>query len=180
MIFSGKTEYAIRGLSELAIRSPEGGTMMLDELVDGTDLPRDFLAKIFQELARNRVLRSSRGRGGGFALARPAHEITLIQVLETLEGPHRLDGCVVGLERCSDAMPCAQHDLYKPIRQRLKDYLTTTTVADLAASLKSKPSWQRIQQLRQAAQTQTATATEVEPAARAEAPETTAPEQSQR
>jgi len=40
-------------------------------------------------------------------------------------------------------MPCAQHDLYKPIRQRIKDYLRTTTAADLAASLKSKQAWQR-------------------------------------
>jgi hypothetical protein len=40
-------------------------------------------------------------------------------------------------------MPCAQHDLYKPIRQRLKDYLTTTSVADLSASLKAKHTWQQ-------------------------------------
>jgi DNA-binding IscR family transcriptional regulator len=48
---------------------------------------------------------------------------------------------VVGLERCNDQMPCPQHDLYKPIRQRLKDYLNTTTVADMASSLKAKQSW---------------------------------------
>jgi hypothetical protein len=42
-------------------------------------------------------------------------------------------------------MPCAQHDLYKPIRQRLKDYMETTTLADLASSLKAKLSWQRTQ-----------------------------------
>ena len=49
--------------------------------------------------------------------------------------------CVVGFDKCNDHMPCAQHDLYKPIRQRLKDYLKTTTLADLAASLRSKQSW---------------------------------------
>ena len=59
-----------------------------------------------------------------------------------MEGPQMLDQCVVGLEKCTDSMPCPQHDLYKPIRQRLKDYMNTTTLADLAATLKSKPSWQ--------------------------------------
>ena len=143
MIFSNPTEYAIRGLSELAIRG-EDKPVMLDELVTGTDLPRDFLAKVFQKLVRGGVLKSAKGRGGGFRLARPAHEITLIHIVEAIDGPQTLDQCAVGLERCNDQMPCPQHDLYKPIRQRLKDYLTTTTLADLAASLKAKQSWRQL------------------------------------
>jgi Rrf2 family transcriptional regulator, iron-sulfur cluster assembly transcription factor len=145
MIFSNTTEYAeyaIRGLAELAGRS-SGKSMLLDQLVTGTNLPRDFLAKIFQKLVRARLLTSAKGRGGGFMLARPAHAITLMDIVEAIEGPKPLDGCVVGLERCNDDMPCPQHDLYKPIRQRLKDYMNTTTLADLASSLKSKQTWHR-------------------------------------
>ena len=143
MIFSNTTEYAIRGLSELAGRS-NGHTMLLDQLVAGTNLPRDFMAKIFQKLVRAKLLTSAKGRGGGFALARPPHDITLMDIVEAIEGPKPLDGCVVGLERCNDDMPCPQHDLYKPIRQRLKDYMNTTTLADLASSLKTKQAWQRL------------------------------------
>src|SRR5687768_9100121 len=141
MIFSSATEYAIRGLSELAGRNPNG-PIMLDDLVVGTGLPRDFLAKIFQKLVRASILRSAKGRGGGFALGGPPHEIRLLDIVEAVEGPQLLDACVVGLEKCNDAMPCAQHDLYKPIRQRLKDYLQTTTLADMAASLRAKQAWQ--------------------------------------
>ena len=142
MIYSNGTEYAIRGIAELTAR---GGAdrVLLDDIVAGTGLPRDFMAKVFQKLVRGGVLHSTKGRGGGFCLARPAHEITLMQVVQAMEGPQAYDRCVVGLERCNDQMPCAQHDLYKPIRQRLKDYLTTTTLADLAASLRSKQSWQK-------------------------------------
>jgi Rrf2 family protein len=143
MIFTNATEYAIRGLAELSGRST-GGNMLLDQLVTGTDLPRDFMAKIFQKLVRGGILVSAKGRGGGFALARPGHQISLMQVIEAMEGPQLLDRCVVGLERCNDQMPCPQHDLYKPIRQRLKDYLNTTTVADLASSLKAKQAWREI------------------------------------
>jgi Rrf2 family protein len=142
MIFSCTTEYAIRGLSELACRA-NGKSMLMDQLVSGTDLPRDFLAKVFQRLVKAGILRSAKGRGGGFTLARPAHEITLMHIIEAIEGPQRLDGCVVGLEKCNDTMPCPQHDLYKPIRQRLKDYLNTTTLADLASSLKAKQTWHK-------------------------------------
>ena len=94
-----------------------------------------------RKLVRAGILRSAKGRGGGFAFARPIHEITLMHIVEAVEGPQMFDRCVVGLAMCNDAMPCPQHDLYKPIRQRLKDYLATTTVADLAASLKAKQSW---------------------------------------
>ena len=143
MIFSKPTEYAIRGLSELATRPPNHLTM-LDDILAGTELPRDFLAKLFQRLVRQGILRSAKGRGGGFTLARPAHQITLMHIVEALEGPQPLDGCVVGLSQCNASMPCSQHDIYKPIRQRLKDYLNTTTLADLASSLKSKATWQQM------------------------------------
>lgn len=144
MIFSTASEYAIRGVGELAAR---GGSerVLLEDVVAGTGLPRDYMAKVFQKLVHGGVLRSTKGRGGGFSLARPSHEITLMQIVEAAEGPQAYDRCVVGLERCNDQMPCAQHDLYKPIRQRIKDYLVTTTAADLAASLRAKQAWQREQ-----------------------------------
>src|SRR5687768_18563736 len=109
MIFTSATEYAIRGLSELAARKTDA-TVLLDDLVAGTGLPRDFVAKIFQKLVRAGVLRSAKGRNGGFALAKPAHEITLMEIIEAVEGPQLMDRCVIGLERCNDQMPCAQHD----------------------------------------------------------------------
>jgi len=150
MIFSNPTEYAIRALSEMIVRG-NGDRMMLDELVSGTNLPRDFMAKVFQKLVRGGILRSVKGRGGGFSLSRPAHQITLMEVLEAIEGPQTMDRCVVGLEKCNDHMPCPQHDLYKPIRQRLKDYLNTTTLADLSASLKTKLAWRQQSQKQSAA-----------------------------
>ena len=140
MLFSNGTEYAIRGLSELALRGG-GKSMLLERLVAGTDLPRDFLAKIFQKLVRAGILSSAKGRGGGFALARAAHDITLLEIVDAIEGERLMEACVVGLERCNDQMPCPQHDLYKPIRQRLKAYMQTTTLADLAASLQAKQAW---------------------------------------
>lgn len=142
MLFSTTTEYAIRGLAEFAGRAPDG-LMMLDDLVAGTDLPNDFLRKVFQKLVKGGILVSSRGRRGGFRLARPPEEITLMDIVVAMEGPHRLDGCVLGLAACNDAMPCGQHDLYKPIRQKLKEYLASTTLADMANSLKTKLAWQQ-------------------------------------
>lgn len=146
MIFSNPSEYAIRALSELVIMSqdaapPTGrraGFVMLDRLTEQAGLPREFLAKIFRQLVEGGVLTSAKGPGGGFALARPAHDISLLNVIEVIDGGHQIEGCVVGLAKCNDHMPCPQHDLFKPIRQRLRAYLSTTTLADTAASLKEK------------------------------------------
>jgi Rrf2 family protein len=146
-MFTTTTEYAIRGIAELASRVETGKPLLLDELVKGTDLPRDFLAKVFQRLVKAGLLRSAKGRGGGFSLPKPPHEITLLHIVNAIDGPGRLDRCVLGLSRCSDDMPCAQHDLYRPLRQRLNAYLESTTVADLAASLRSKQAWQRLRGL---------------------------------
>ena len=148
MIFSNPSEYAIRALSELVLMSqdaPPGGSrragfVMLDKLTEQANLPREFLAKIFRQLVEGGVLTSAKGPGGGFALARPAHEISLLNVIEIVDGGHQIDGCVVGLARCNDQMSCPQHDLFKPIRQRLRAYLSTTTLADTGASLKEKKS----------------------------------------
>ena len=146
MIFSNPSEYAIRALSELVIMSQDAvpgtsrrpGYVMLDRLTEQANLPREFLAKIFRQLVEGGILTSAKGPGGGFALARPAHDISLLNVIEVVDGGHQIDGCVVGLARCNDTMPCPQHDLFKPIRQRLRAYLSTTTLADTAASLKEK------------------------------------------
>lgn len=141
MIFSNTVAYAIRGLSELAARGASGKRVLLDDLVVGSDLPRDFLAKIFQRLAKAGIVASAKGRGGGFLLARATHQVTLLQIVEAIDGPSPEARCAIGLATCDDAQPCAMHDLYKPIRQRLKDHLRTTTLADLASSLRSKPGW---------------------------------------
>ncbi len=145
MLFSNPAEYAIRALSELVLMShdsPKGlrrvPYVMLDKLAEEANLPREFLAKIFRQLVEAGILISAKGPGGGFAFARPPHEISLLQVIEAINGSHPMEGCVVGLAKCNDHMACPQHDLFKPIRQRLRGYLSTTTFADTAASLKEK------------------------------------------
>lgn len=143
MLYSTTTQYAIRGLAELASRGAGRG-MMLEALARPAGLPAQFLGKVFQKLVKAGILKSARGRGGGFALARAAHDITLMQIVRATADPADApDACVLGLEKCNDEAACPLHDLYKPIRQRLTGYLDTTTLADLAASLRSKAAWAR-------------------------------------
>jgi Rrf2 family transcriptional regulator, iron-sulfur cluster assembly transcription factor len=137
MIYSNACSYAIRAMTRLAMLRPDG-YVLLDELCEGTDLPRHFVAKIFQDLVRKGMLTSAKGRGGGFALASPANKITLYDIVALVDGVESLDACVVGLAKCNDEQPCPQHEQWKPIRAELKKFLLSTTLDKMAEALSTK------------------------------------------
>jgi Rrf2 family protein len=82
---SAKTDYAIRALLNLAAREPE--LVKVDTIVREQGLPRKFVEAILGELRRAQIVRSQRGADGGYALARPAGEITLGAVIRAVDGP---------------------------------------------------------------------------------------------
>ena len=137
MLYSTGCEYAIRALVQLA-RHPVGELTLLGDIARAEDLPAPFLAKILKDLVRAGVLVSARGPTGGYGLARPADQITLLEIKELLDGPGDLTRCAVGLDPCSDHTPCPLHDLWAPIRAQIKSYLNSTTLAQVAAGVEEK------------------------------------------
>lgn len=137
MIYSNACAYAIRALTRLAMVRPDG-YVLLDELCEGTDLPRHFVAKIFQDLVRHGLLVSAKGRGGGFALAKHASKITLYDIVNVVDGVAELDQCVVGMAKCDDEQPCPQHDQWKAIRGELRKFLQGTSLEKMSNTLSTK------------------------------------------
>ena len=85
MQISAKTDYAIRALLNLASHEPE--LVKVDTIVREQGLPRKFVEAILGELRRAQLVRSQRGAEGGYALAKPANEITLGAVIRAVDGP---------------------------------------------------------------------------------------------
>jgi Rrf2 family protein len=137
MIYSRSTEYAIRAFVNLA-QVPEGKYAMVRQIAEQEKIPAHFLAKILQQLARKGLLRSSKGPTGGFCLRLSAKEISLIQLVEALDGLTDYQKCVSGLSECNDEAPCGMHDSWKALRSRIMDYLEHTTIADVVESLEEK------------------------------------------
>jgi Rrf2 family protein len=137
MIYSRSTEYAIRAFVNLA-QVQEGKYAMVKQIAEQEGIPAHFLAKILQQLARKGLLRSSKGPTGGFSLRTPPQEISLIQLVEALDGLTDYQKCVSGLSECTDDAPCGMHDSWKALRSRIMEYLEKTTIADLAAALEQK------------------------------------------
>ena len=137
MIYSNACGYAIQALTQLAMMRPDG-YVLLDDLCKGNDLPRHFVAKIFQDLVRKGLLVSAKGRGGGFALSKPPAKISLYEIVSIIDGVNQFDQCVVGMERCNDDQPCPQHDEFKIIRAHIKQFFQNTTLEEMSRTLHRK------------------------------------------
>lgn len=137
MIYSRTSEYAIRALVHIAALEPEEYAMVKN-ISAAENIPLHFLAKILQDLARDGFLKSSKGPRGGFRLHSPAEQISLLRIVEAVDGAGRYERCIGGNAECSDRVACGMHDSWKELRSRIIDYLGGTSVADLAKALGEK------------------------------------------
>ncbi len=126
------TDYGTRGVIYLA-KQPPHTVALVGDIARQEDVPESYLAKIFQDLAKDGILRSHRGAKGGFSLARPAHEITLREIIEALEGPIALGRCLAPFETCDRQDTCALHLVLSQAQAQLLDTLGHVTIQDMAA-----------------------------------------------
>lgn len=127
-----ESAYAIEGLLDLATKPP-GRVRLLRDIAASRGVPRSFLAKIFQKLARSGIILSSRGAIRGYALARPPKEIKLKDIFFAIEGPDLLNRCVLWNDRCADDNPCPLHHRWKRVNQQVvEELMERTTLAELA------------------------------------------------
>lgn len=137
MIYSRSAEYAIRAFVYLA-QVPEGKYAMVKNIAEQSEIPTHFLAKILQQLARKGFLRSSKGPTGGFALRKSPDDITLLEIVDAIDGLAEYERCPSGMTECNDEAPCGMHESWKELRSRIIGYLEGTTISDVARSLQQK------------------------------------------
>lgn len=125
-----QTEYAIRGLMELAQRD-EGTPIRLKTIAEACEVSEAFLAKIFQMLSQHNVVKSHRGVKGGFSLGRDIKEINLREVVEICEGGIALNHCLRKVDPCHRAEDCKMSKVWGKAQSALVEALETTTLADL-------------------------------------------------
>jgi Rrf2 family protein len=124
-------EYALRALVELA-SSPPAQAIRAADLAVRTSVPEAYLSKVLRRLVSKGFLHGTRGRGGGFMLARPATRITFLEVLTAVDSEPSSNRCVFGRPKCSDKNPCPLHPAWKKVREAFIDWAQTTTLADVA------------------------------------------------
>lgn len=135
-MFSKACEYGIRAMTQIALHSKIGNRIGLKAIAKSIGSPEAFTAKILQQLSRNNLVDSVKGPAGGFEMnAKQLRNITLSDIVKTIDGDLVYTGCGLGLKNCSELSPCPLHQEFKAIREQLKNMLETTSVEKLANSL---------------------------------------------
>jgi Rrf2 family protein len=132
MRMSAKAEYAVRAMTHLASLSP-GVLVKTDDLAKAQGIPAQFLVDILSDLRADRLVRSHRGREGGYTLARPADQISIADVLRCIDGP-LASVRDIGLGDLPYSGPTvALTDVWRALRASMRSVLEETTLADVAA-----------------------------------------------
>ncbi len=132
MVFSKATGYGIRALVYLA-RHSGAQPCGLREIAEAEQIPPLYLGKLLGELRRHRLVHSTKGIHGGYALARPPEAISLWAVYQALDANPELDECILEHRACHPEAPCPLHEEWQAMRQQLVGLLHSRTIADLAA-----------------------------------------------
>lgn len=129
---SAKAEYAVRAMIQLATATP-GAVMKTEDLAAAQGIPAQFLADILSDLRTDRLVRSRRGRDGGYELARPPADISLADVLRCIDGP-LASVRDIGLGDLPYSGPTAAlADVWRALRASMRSVLEATSLADVAA-----------------------------------------------
>lgn len=131
MELTRKGEYAIRGIVYLASQ-PADQVCLLSDIATAVDVPQTFLAKIFQQFSKIGLVRSYRGTGGGFILGRPPEKISLLEVVEAVEGPIVPNRCVTGDGECTRTITCNVHPVWVKVQEEVRDILAKVSLKELA------------------------------------------------
>lgn len=146
--YSSGVEYGIHSLMCMVDSKGDARDMSVREIADLQSVPYDYLAKIFTRLSKAGLVRSIEGKGGGFQLARPAEHITVLDVVNAIDGDKRIFECREIRQRLAvfEEQPpawacegiCGVRSVMDMAQQRMEEALEQHTILDLARKMYRK------------------------------------------
>lgn len=132
MRLTSKGRYAVMAICDLA-QIGERDTVTLAAIAERQRLSLSYLEQLFARLRRAGIVRSIRGPGGGYLLARPAGEIAVAAVMDAVDEPIRATRCLPGAPEGCTGKPtrCQTHDLWEELGQQIRLYLGSVTIEDV-------------------------------------------------
>ncbi|TNE47938.1 MAG: Rrf2 family transcriptional regulator [Deltaproteobacteria bacterium] len=127
--FSQTALYAFRAMVHLSLQ--DASTLVPSkDLAEETHIPVSYVSKIMRQLVNAGLVRSHRGHHGGFQLACPMEEITVLRILSAVDSPEEsIYRCGFGWEKCSGENPCPMHEAWGELRSRFLEWAETTTLS---------------------------------------------------
>ena len=141
-MFSKACEYAIKATIYIAQQSLQQKTVNVKDVASSINAPIAFTAKILQQLTREHILMSVRGKQGGFFFeVEKQKTVTIFQVVHIFDGDGLFTNCGLGLHKCSSENPCPVHDDFKEVRNGLVSMTQKYTFHDLALKTQNGLAW---------------------------------------
>ena len=125
------TDYAVVVMAQMSLSSER--TNSAAHLAEATGIPLPTVAKLMNALARSDLVMSHRGAGGGYSLARPAHSITVADVIQAIEGPISIAACVEGsVEHCESEKLCPMRGNWQRVNDAIREALHSVSLSEMS------------------------------------------------
>ncbi|WP_166967383.1 RrF2 family transcriptional regulator [Yeosuana marina] len=136
-MISNSSKYAIKAVLFLAIHSNEENKIMVKDIAEPINVPQAYIAKLLQELAKRKLISSTRGPKGGFYLSSEDKERNVMDIISVIDGEKKINSCLLSLERCNSSNPCPIHHLANQSRIVLIENLKQNSINELALDVKN-------------------------------------------
>ena len=132
MQITRQADYAMRAMLHLA-RLPENQKASTSQIAKKEQIPPSFLAKIISQLSIAGLIHTSRGTHGGVTLARPSSDISVLEIIESVDGPIAMNTCSYSKSNCFSAQgtKCPLHDIWSQSQSDLVNRLSSTSFGQL-------------------------------------------------
>lgn len=125
-LLSQGSQYAISAVIALS-KQPESKTVSAAALAKPLNCPAAYLSQILSKLKPSGIIKSRRGLNGGVCLGRLPKEITLLEVIQAIDGTDFFERCFLGIEGCGHIEPCPFHAFWSKERNKIQQWLRDTT-----------------------------------------------------
>ena len=132
MRLSKSSEYAIRCLVYMA--TAEVDLRPVQRLADQLNIPFKYLGRLMGRLREAGFVESVRGKNGGYRIAKPLQDISLEQIVDTVEGLENFNRCLLGFERCDEENPCPMHEFWNGPKESINEMLADVSLAEMVKS----------------------------------------------
>lgn len=137
MRMSTKAQYAVRAMVRLNLQS-DGQAVALKDLSRWEEISLPYLEQLFVKLRRNQIVNSVRGPGGGYVLARPAEQIQVDQIIDSVEETLVPVACMDKAGQCSCGSHCVTHSVWQGLAEKIRSFLASVTLADLTEEARER------------------------------------------
>src|SRR4051812_5118549 len=136
MRLTTKGRFAVTAMVDLSMRHTRG-PVTLAAISERQHISLSYLEQLFGKLRRAKLVSSVRGPGGGYCLAKPTAEISVANIISAVDEPIDATQCG-GKENCNDDRRCVTHDLWSTLNEKMNDYLSSVSLADVVSHQQGK------------------------------------------